>query len=330
MNVGDLETYERNHMHFSLHKFNERISEKTVIKGTAKVTQKDLVENREVHYKSHETLIGKIGLMCPHCYNYIIRTVNFNCSISILNEVPTEKCDPELRVVNDFRYQLRKCKFCDEWDVDLIPIDVNIVEPISILNKKGYMTKFCCEGHGDKSTNAYILFEDDFIIKFFNTLPITWYYDIDFAKNFGQTCIRCDTINYVEGLMDIKEWVDSLPMKLKNLEFSLMEKDKISKNNRSFDCDKIVQELKGYCEQYNNIPFFRTDKLYPNLDNMKGFSVGESYIQQQPSHSISFHDVDLSTMVNVERFLNSIKTRPNTAVYGALKAFGCYNDENKQ
>ena len=334
MNVGDLETYERDHMHFNIRKFHEKVTDKTVIKNTTKVTQKDLIENREVNYKSHETIYGKIGLMCPHCYNYIIRNVNINCSISIENEEPTQKTDPELWVANDFRYMLRKCPICGEWDVDMIPVDVNIVECVSILNRKGFKTKFCCEGHGEKSTNAYIMFEDNSIIQFFNTLPITWYHDYDSLKNFGSICIRSESSDYVEGMLDIKEWAYSLPWNfpLKKISFDLVEKDIVTKNKRVIPSDKVVQELKEYAKQQTSLPLLLdapSEILKQDLELMKGFNIGESYIQQ-PSHAISFHTIKEPSTDVIDKILVNLKNRPNSAIYGLLKSFGGYDGDNNQ
>lgn len=43
----------------------------------------------------------------------------------------------------------------------LIHIDRNIQEHIRILNKKGYRTIYCCEGH-DAGSNTYIIFARDY------------------------------------------------------------------------------------------------------------------------------------------------------------------------
>lgn len=43
----------------------------------------------------------------------------------------------------------------------LIHIDKNIQEHIRILNKKGYHTMYCCEGHKG-GTNTYIVFIDNY------------------------------------------------------------------------------------------------------------------------------------------------------------------------
>lgn len=64
------------------------------------------------------------------------------------------------------------CPYCmntlDNCTCDLFPpyhlilIDRNIQEHIRILNKKGYRTTACCEGHKDVCINTYIAFADDY------------------------------------------------------------------------------------------------------------------------------------------------------------------------
>ena len=40
---------------------------------------------------------------------------------------------------------MKKCRHCDSTNV--FPIDLGMVEIVQILNKKGYKTIMCCEGH---------------------------------------------------------------------------------------------------------------------------------------------------------------------------------------
>lgn len=167
-----------------------------------------LTKNSNYKINEVEKYDSYLGLMCPYCYTYNI--VKFHQTSSILIE-----CDD---ITLDYTYILRLWKLCSVCDKErqLIQVDPNIVEAISIFNKKGYITDFCCEGHGDGS--AYILFKNHDIDKYLYDLPITWYDDLmDRKTYFGspkytiRTCIRSDSCNYKEAMLDILEFASSLP-----------------------------------------------------------------------------------------------------------------------
>ena len=72
-----------------------------------------------------------------------------------------------------------KCTKCDFKNIDYeeenIEIDSKLAFQISILNKKGYKTKFCCSGHAlDEWVSSYIYFEDKI-----DSCPEDWYIDDD-------------------------------------------------------------------------------------------------------------------------------------------------------
>ena len=72
-----------------------------------------------------------------------------------------------------------KCTKCDfkniEYEEENIEIDSKLAFQISILNKKGYKTKFCCSGHAlDEWVSSYIYFEDKI-----DSCPEDWYIDDD-------------------------------------------------------------------------------------------------------------------------------------------------------
>ena len=57
---------------------------------------------------------------------------------------------------------LNKCS-CDLFPpYHLIFVDQNIQEHIRILNKKGYRTTSCCEGHREVCINTYVAFADNY------------------------------------------------------------------------------------------------------------------------------------------------------------------------
>jgi hypothetical protein len=258
MNVGDLELYRKENMNSEMHDSDEAIVH-------AHVNGK----NRAM-YKTIEFKYGKVGLMCPHCFNFMIRMVKFTSSIMIENEEPTDVEAPELWMFNSIGYSTYQCKFCGEYEVTLTDIDVNIVEAISKLNKKGYRTKFSCEGHGEHL--GYIYFENNSISEYFHTLPITWYPDIEDFRTYGRCIIRSDACNYIEGLSDLNEWVDSLPE------------------------NSYVSDFKE--------PEFSVASLYP---------------------SIQIDIQNMMTQDTVNRILTNMGKQTNSAVYGALRAFGYYH-----
>lgn len=107
-----------------------------------------------------------IGLMCPHCYCYVIVRADNRQRIYHIDgsrhpdakpgqiELGTGKPVPDFKILPSRSYHW----VCPECGVDLDQvdhIDPNIVPIISLLNKKGYETEFCCEGHEDVMTSDY-------------------------------------------------------------------------------------------------------------------------------------------------------------------------------
>ncbi len=89
-------------------------------------------------------------------------------------------------------------------------LDNNIAKSIFVLNKKGYYTKYCCEGHTDC---AYVYFKNNCIVPYLRYLPITWEIDMDDFKK-GNVIIRSDSIDIEEqkqSLFDLYCFAMSLP-----------------------------------------------------------------------------------------------------------------------
>ena len=84
-------------------------------------------------------------------------------------------------------FKCHKCTKCD-YEEENIEIDSKLAFQISILNKKGYKTKFCCSGHAlNNFITTYIYFEDKL-----ESCPEDWYIDDGYI-------IRGDNIeNWVE------------------------------------------------------------------------------------------------------------------------------------
>ena len=98
--------------------------------------------------------------------------------------------------------------------------DDKIAESIMKLNRKGYETDFCCEGHLDIDKDPYISFTRIPSIVLYNNMetPTNWYYD---NKPNNLVIKRRFTdeereIFYDDELIDLamkelKNWVDKLP-----------------------------------------------------------------------------------------------------------------------
>lgn len=143
-------------------------------------THKIICKNKKVK-KCHKRYIGKLALMCPHCYEICMIDMDRKLKYNVKDDCK----------ITTFTKFFGKCKHCHKF-ADYIEIDGNIAKTIKILNRKGYFTKFCCEGHdkvkrkNDKVSLAYIYFDNglkylEFIIK---VLPDSWYIDQnDIIKN---------------------------------------------------------------------------------------------------------------------------------------------------
>lgn len=98
---------------------------------------------------------GERGCMCPKCHEitYITVANNYKCYKD------SDELQPPSRMIH--------CK-CGKTFINnsFEMLDPNIAEVISLLNKAGYTTEFCCEGHGLNEANEvsvpYIYFIKNF------------------------------------------------------------------------------------------------------------------------------------------------------------------------
>lgn len=165
-------------------------------------------------FESSIKLDGDIALMCPHCYNIILRRVYYKSNLFIEQDIPNEDNDihnPELWFIPTFNYVAAQCSFCGAGDVELIELDPNIAAAISLFNKKGFKTKACCEGHGKEE--GYIFFENDDLLHYTNTipLPLSWAVDWPSYRDKIGFIIRADARGYRQSLLDIWDYANNLP-----------------------------------------------------------------------------------------------------------------------
>ena len=126
-------------------------------------------------------------------------------------------------------YENYVCPHCwntlDNCECELFPpyylnhIDKNIQEHIRILNKKGYSTMYCCEGHG-ANTNTYISFNRDYFGDV--DTPNGFKYDkkrktITCAYSPKMTEEQIESVKN-ERLGELLEWVENLPNKKQELD----------------------------------------------------------------------------------------------------------------
>lgn len=110
-------------------------------------------------------------------------------------------------------YTLDKC-ICDIFPpYHTIFIDRNIQEHIRLLNKKGYRTMGCCEGHRKVCISTYIVFTNDYF-KDIET-PDGFKYDkkrkmISYTYSTKLTEEKMEELKK-EKLYVLLEWCNSLP-----------------------------------------------------------------------------------------------------------------------
>ena len=184
-------------------------------------------ESSNVEYEydmvSNDVMYGTLALMCPECFeiNYADIIHSSHTTVSAYDDANLEPITPLPR------YRITECTCCGAEYVYAIPIDINIANAISLLNQKGYITKFSCEGHGDVGSFGYIMFKDTGILDYVDKLAPTWFVDHDGLSGryaffndddriTTHAIIRSDWFNYEESLGDLWDWVVGLPYKRKD------------------------------------------------------------------------------------------------------------------
>ena len=165
-----------------------------------------------------------IELMCPECFK--INTVKLRglsddkttCLKFIRNLIYDE---------NSLFYSYTKCDCCN---ITMFIIDNTISHIIQMLNIKGYLTSFCCEGHGRKS-KPYISFKTgvvtkDEILEYIGDAGDMWCVE-EHTRDWEtapHTVIRVIRSLYIQNydsdvfkslyLDKLSKWVERLPWKL--------------------------------------------------------------------------------------------------------------------
>ena len=187
--------------------------------------------------KKHVMITDHIGCMCPKCFSVKEMDIVFSDVIS-----PVYEDEFKDSYVSNEIYG--KCPKCGKH-VKFIQLDINIAEIVGILNRKGYYTAYCCEGHLEENNDGIMEFNSPYIYFYYWSdteiletypLPNTWHIQPDDkeCRIFSIRDTICDNTpksiedydDYIElvesswdqekSLSDIYEWALSLPTKDKN------------------------------------------------------------------------------------------------------------------
>lgn len=95
-----------------------------------------------------------------------------------------------------------------------ICLDELMIPAITVLNKKGYSTKFCCSGHYPGYNQTYIMFEEYVEIP---SLPNGFRFDncednvvIRSNEPFSESCLR-DFYKICDHIKSLTKWAEELP-----------------------------------------------------------------------------------------------------------------------
>lgn len=162
-------------------------------------------KNKNMTYHT-STREGFVCYMCPECFHLELAKIDLtlSCNLSFISHTDNKShvfCSYDLTM---------KCLNCEKIIDNWIELDPNIASSIISLNRKGYLTKYSCEGHGKGL--GYISFLNFYDIQpYLHTLPITWYVDLEDYRQ-GKLIIRSDKENYREAIIELEEWVNTLPI----------------------------------------------------------------------------------------------------------------------
>lgn len=110
-------------------------------------------------------------------------------------------------------------KITDEASPNSFKCDINIAPIVIILNKKGYITEYCCEGHYLKNgfIQTYILFSEDKHKKnLIKHLPNGFKHRIDTFKEYNRIHIekivrhKKEIFNENDFIFYLKDTIESL------------------------------------------------------------------------------------------------------------------------
>lgn len=151
---------------------------------------------------------GEAFYLCPKC-NQLYKVTGIK-TVPIYQFVYTDEANKQIGYYDaDFHIW---CRCGSPWKNELVSIDPDIAREIVLLNRKGYKTHFCCEGHfsDDDCPDFYIVFSVDRILckqtieNIRNILSDDWVIrrEIIHAIDTRKTCrlvLRVDMKNWFKG-----------------------------------------------------------------------------------------------------------------------------------
>ena len=151
-------------------------------------------------------------LMCPNCFSDN-GTIIEDCTCKLVLK-DNDKVENKRLYSNVLVDVEGECINCNNT-VDFITVDDKIADVIITLNKKGYITLFSCEGHGEYS-GAYIYFAYQRYINiegFEETLPDEW--EVDKVDLESEALVIRAKDEFKTGNYDVDKlqtWANNLPM----------------------------------------------------------------------------------------------------------------------
>jgi hypothetical protein len=178
--------------------------------------KEEIVNKKGDYYvRTKDNYDGYVALMCPECFHVVYKKVS-SSSVTQIKTKELLSCpdDYDYGMYSHTSFYTCECEFCKESQ-SLIQLDPNIAKAISILNLKGYKTKFCCEGHPAQENVpdvAYIYFSDWILMsKFIDDLPFGWYLDMETYRNEHEFIIRAEYQPYMDYIYELEMWAKSIP-----------------------------------------------------------------------------------------------------------------------
>lgn len=164
---------------------------------------------------------GMRAFMCPECYGMIFKYVEYEDKTTLGDD---SKDAPRIECSTYREFFIEECPECGAKFVNLVELDFMMGNIISLLNRKGYKTLFCCEGHvkgledhghyESERHQPYITFDPsiDIVDECMHDLPLSWSLDIRYTAVWGAvSIISYFTRESDEYLYDLLDWVESLP-----------------------------------------------------------------------------------------------------------------------
>lgn len=231
---------------------------------------KENITNGRYNYIKTVSKSGEIGLMCPKCFGISSHTgtsaigglisQNYKKEVIDTNKVDDDGdliLEPDtVEIIPDIKYMVYQCPHCGN-SVTLIEVDPCIIQVVSILNKKGYLTNFSCEGHNETS-NPYIYFSNKKQMeKYLHTIPTSWFLDLEDIKE-GRFIIRTEFEQKNVAIYELLEWANGLDD---------ADKDDIANTLRARLFDKISKDIMDVynIESFDNIKDVNVGRMLTDL-----------------------------------------------------------------